>query len=78
MLAVIKHAVDAIFFFQQPDTTVHMSACCVQHSSDAAVQNFTSWQLWSQQPKNELNWLQHKIYGVIWHHEYELQASNIE
>jgi len=41
MLAVITHAVDAIFFFQQHDASAH-SAWCVQHSSAAAVQNFTS------------------------------------
>ena len=36
------------------------------------------WQLWPQQPKNELKWLQYKIYGAMQHREYERQASNIE
>jgi len=77
MLAVIKHAVDTIFFFQQHDTSAH-SAWCVQLSSVAAVQNsISSTAIWPQQPIHELNWLQYKICGVIRPHEYELQASNI-
>jgi len=49
MLAVIKHAMDAIFF-QQHKASVH-SAWCMQHSSAAAVQNFISSpaaQRWTQ------------------------------
>jgi len=41
VLAVIKHALDAIFSIQQHSALAH-SAWCVQHSSAAAVQNFIS------------------------------------
>ena len=68
---------DAIFFFQKQRISE-------QRMMRAAVQllqcktSFLFWQLWPQQPKNELKWLQYKIYGAIQHREYERQASNIE
>jgi len=42
MLAVFKHAVDDIFFFQHHNELARMCAQCVQQSSVAAVQNFIS------------------------------------
>ena len=78
MLAVIKHALDAVFFFKQHDGLVH-NTWCMQHGSVAAMQKFiSSTAIWPQQAINELNWLQYKICGVIRHYEYELQDSNIE
>jgi len=74
MVAVMKHAMDAIFFFQQHDASAH-DACSTVH----LLQCKTSFRpLWPQKPQSELNRLQYKINGVMRHHEYELQASNIE
>jgi len=56
MLAVIKHAVDALFFFKQHDGLVH-NTWCMQHGSVAAMQKFiSSTAIWPQQAINELNW----------------------
>jgi len=53
MLAVIKHAVAAIFFFQQHRASAH-NAWFVQHSSAAAVQSLISSTAMAQQPRDEL------------------------
>jgi len=66
MLSVIKHAVNVICFSQKH------SACCVQHSSAATVQNFF------RSPEVNSYDYSTRVYGVIRHYEYELQVSNIE
>ena len=77
MIVIIKHAVDAIFSFSNMthQRTAHGTCSTVKllHCKTSFLR-----QLWPQQPKSELNWLQCKIYGVVRHHECGLQASSME
>ena len=77
MLAAIKHAVAAIFFFQQHRASEH-NAWFVQHSSAAAVQSLISST--AMAPANQ-RWTQMSTVQDLWSHTASsiwLQVSNIE
>jgi len=79
MLALIKHVVDDNIIYLSPTQLMHAPA----HGACNTVQqllhktiNFISLELWSQQARAELNWLQDL--GNLQQSEYELQVNKTE